>query len=62
MTMETAAPRPDTAALADRIKAWARELGFQQAGIAEPDLEVPHPGLGARSFWRDQLLELGRAP
>lgn len=28
----------DTAALARQIKAWAKELGFQQAGIADPDL------------------------
>jgi epoxyqueuosine reductase len=28
----------DTTALAQDIKAWARELGFQQAGIADPDL------------------------
>ena len=29
--------------------------------IAEPDLEVPHPGLPTRDFWREQLVELGRA-
>jgi epoxyqueuosine reductase len=29
---------PDTAALARNIKTWAAELGFQQAGIADPDL------------------------
>ena len=29
---------PDTDALARDIKTWARELGFQQAGIADPDL------------------------
>lgn len=28
----------DTDALARHIKAWARELGFQQVGIADPDL------------------------
>ena len=32
------APAEDTTALARDIKAWARELGFQQAGIADPDL------------------------
>ena len=31
-------PAEDTTALARDIKAWARELGFQQAGIADPDL------------------------
>src|SRR5690606_26577861 len=29
---------PDLAALADLIKQWARELGFQQAGIADLDV------------------------
>ena len=29
---------PDPRALARDIKAWALELGFQQAGIADPDL------------------------
>jgi epoxyqueuosine reductase len=29
---------PDKAALARNIKTWAAELGFQQAGIADPDL------------------------
>jgi len=29
---------PALAALADRIRAWARELGFQQAGIADVEL------------------------
>ncbi len=33
-----AAPAEDTEALARHIKAWARELGFQAAGIADPDL------------------------
>ena len=28
----------DLAGLADRIKAWGRELGFQQVGIADIDL------------------------
>jgi epoxyqueuosine reductase len=31
-------PPPDYAALADQIKAWGRELGFQQVGIADIDL------------------------
>ena len=31
-------PVEDTTALARDIKAWALELGFQQAGIADPDL------------------------
>jgi epoxyqueuosine reductase len=30
---------PDYAALARRIKSWAGELGFEQAGIADTDLE-----------------------
>jgi epoxyqueuosine reductase len=33
-----AAAAEDTRALARDIKAWASELGFQQAGIADPDL------------------------
>ena len=28
----------DVATLAREIKTWARELGFQQAGIAEPEI------------------------
>lgn len=32
------APAADTRALARDIKSWAIELGFQQAGIADPDL------------------------
>jgi len=32
--------RRDYAALALRIKAWGRELGFQQVGIADTDLEI----------------------
>ncbi|MFY0991485.1 tRNA epoxyqueuosine(34) reductase QueG [Halomonas sp. C05BenzN] len=30
--------RPDLRALADRIKTWGRELGFQQVGITDTDL------------------------
>jgi epoxyqueuosine reductase len=31
--------RPDPQALAERIRTWSRELGFQQAGISDVDLE-----------------------
>jgi len=42
---------PDYAALAPRIKAWGRELGFQQVGIARADL----PEDEARLFaWLDR--------
>ncbi len=37
--MEEAAHSPDPALLARRIKEWARELGFRQAGIADTGLE-----------------------
>jgi len=33
------APAPDLAALARDIKRWGRELGFQQVGIADTDLD-----------------------
>jgi epoxyqueuosine reductase len=35
----------DFAALAQRIKAWGRELGFQAVGIAEADLSAAEPRL-----------------
>ena len=35
----------DPARLADDIKRWARELGFQQAGIADCDLSAAEPRL-----------------
>ena len=35
----------DYAALAQRIKAWGRELGFQAVGIAEADLSAAEPRL-----------------
>jgi epoxyqueuosine reductase len=34
------APGPDYRALAARIRAWARELGFQQLGISDTSLEA----------------------
>ena len=34
------ADQPDYAALADDIRAWSRELGFQATGITDPDLSV----------------------
>ena len=40
----------DARALAKDIKAWARELGFQQAGIADPDLSADEKRLLA---WLD---------
>ncbi len=40
----------DTAALARQIKTWAGELGFQQAGIADPDLSADEARLLA---WLD---------
>jgi len=40
MTVDTAPqdPRPDWSALADRVRRWARELGFARVGIADTDL------------------------
>ncbi|WP_440223334.1 tRNA epoxyqueuosine(34) reductase QueG [Dokdonella sp. MW10] len=38
MTTASATPPIDHARLVDEIRAWARELGFQQAGIAGVDL------------------------
>jgi epoxyqueuosine reductase len=35
----------DHAALAQRLKAWGAELGFQKIGIAEPDLSAAEPRL-----------------
>ena len=35
----------DTALLAQRIKAWGRELGFQAVGIADADLSAAEPRL-----------------
>jgi len=35
----------DYAALAQRLKAWGAELGFQKIGIAEPDLSAAEPRL-----------------
>jgi epoxyqueuosine reductase len=35
----------DLPALAGDIKQWARELGFQQAGIADCDLSAAEPRL-----------------
>ncbi|MBI5917769.1 MAG: tRNA epoxyqueuosine(34) reductase QueG [Nitrosomonadales bacterium] len=35
----------DYVALATRIKAWGRELGFQAVGIADPDLSAAEPHL-----------------
>jgi epoxyqueuosine reductase len=40
----------DTEALARQIKAWARELGFQRAGIAHPDISADEARLLA---WLD---------
>ena len=44
------APADDAATLARDIKIWARELGFQQAGIAEPELAADEARLLA---WLD---------
>lgn len=38
---------PDFAALANRIKTWGRELGFQQVGIADTDLSQAEAQLHA---------------
>ena len=35
-------PEVDWTSLALRIKTWGRELGFQQVGIADADLEAPN--------------------
>jgi 2-amino-4-hydroxy-6-hydroxymethyldihydropteridine diphosphokinase len=32
---------------------------FADQEVHEPDLIVPHPGLGTRDFWRRELAELG---
>jgi epoxyqueuosine reductase len=44
---ETHRETTDYAALAARIKAWARELGFQRAAIADADLADAEAGLAA---------------
>jgi len=31
---------------------------YQHQSVHEPDLQVPHPGLGDRSFWQRELAEL----
>ena len=31
---------------------------FEHQSVAEPDLQVPHPGLPDREFWRRQLVSL----
>ena len=31
---------------------------FDQQTVNEPDLQVPHPGLETREFWRRELAEL----
>jgi 2-amino-4-hydroxy-6-hydroxymethyldihydropteridine diphosphokinase len=28
--------------------------------LSEPDLQLPHPGLGSRDFWQRELAELNR--
>jgi epoxyqueuosine reductase len=41
-------PRPaDLATLAEKVKAWGRELGFQAVGIADTDLSEAEPRLRA---------------
>ena len=41
-------PRPaDLAALAEKVKSWGRELGFQAVGIADTDLSEAEPRLRA---------------
>ena len=32
---------------------------FAQQEVHDPDLTVPHPGLGTREFWRREIDELG---
>jgi 2-amino-4-hydroxy-6-hydroxymethyldihydropteridine diphosphokinase len=32
---------------------------FAEQEVSDPDLIVPHPGLGARDFWQRELAELG---
>ena len=32
---------------------------FAQQEVDDPDLTVPHPGLGTREFWRREINELG---
>ena len=31
---------------------------YQHQSVHEPDLQVPHPGLGNREFWQRELAEL----
>ena len=52
----------DLAALAQAIKAWARELGFQQAGIADCDLSAAEPKLLAwlQKGWHGDMDYMAR--
>jgi 2-amino-4-hydroxy-6-hydroxymethyldihydropteridine diphosphokinase len=34
---------------------------FANQRVRDPDLTIPHPGLGTREFWRRELAELGVA-
>src|SRR3954467_12707606 len=45
MQSEQSAPVVDPAELAQEIRAWGRELGFQEVGIADADLSHAEPRL-----------------
>ncbi len=56
--------RLEQAAGRDRRERWASRtldldiVKFGQRRLAEPDLQIPHPGLADRDFWRRELAEL----
>ena len=52
----------DHAALAQRIKEWGRELGFQAVGIADADLSAAEPRLleWLGKGWHGEMEYMGR--
>lgn len=48
----------------ERHERWASRtldldiVCFERQTVREPDLEIPHPGLGSRDFWRRELAEV----